>query len=1475
MTTVNTNGLRHIGWIYLSISKLANSFDANVSTNKPIIIIRTQHILMSPLTQSDLSQLDTRIANLVRHSLLISTRTPRALPFAARTALGLGFATACTSALIATQRELLITLSRADYEGRLARLTYKDTCADPTTSPEALLHRNITKLARFGIYVHSADELLLARALSAMRRHNPLLATTPNLTARFDEVRSTCTAHANYSVLSKLATQLRNALQPTSSLQRNQRVASALRDAITSARTAAANDWTHTCTSYGLPHPCHCPEEELSYDDSCPTADKRFLLLFRQHSPESREFLQQWSSAPRLNCVVATDGGDLGASCIVVLPADTTGATIDPMDCPVVPRIIFSKKLTEAARLGNTPTTCFETEFRGAFTDVHLRQFVALGPSVLDNQSVLDFVSSPIALDIRTLVAQGRSALHRPMQVAKTLMRDSDHLDVLLTLDRAQLNCALERRFYSDIPLHQRPLRNPVQVFAPRPELHCYVKIKSHQTLPLPPEGPSPCYLMYHANAAADTAATAGTEDARLNPVPPISIPPFRGPFFILHKEEMVTGKLSQYIKLQLHADCDTNLRDTVARREFALIPCCSEHIHPTAQNLLMHSTGRVPFFPVAEELVDNHTSIFMTNAQSMALSHALQLGPSWHNILRESRNPLSFPTDPEELDDGATPLADCCPFCLPLRRLGNSHHYRSLECSNAEVKAAVHHVYAETEKCLLSYAPLHLWAQFSKSPPPARDEQINIELTTTYPILSRTGWLLRTNLADPELSLAEVLQNLHCTTWHLGMLGCSVPKTLCYHNRPAGLDPEQVLWIELVKNTALTALRLKVNALLREAAKSLSVENEPADSPCSSTTESKHCSYPECIRRGPIAAHGLCKFHKSRQQAYALASSLARTLPRALSEIRAFGLLTATNIRSAFLSPSATGGCFGAIVTQHAAALKSSSNTTESVLWAHSSTTVPLALLHQTLTLLHIPFICPKTPDTVTWDMPIQVQANCRCPGSPSKRLSASLGKATLFICRDCRRPRLLTAATTTDTSTCTACLCTLDTSEPHQTCLLCSLRVHSGPQCSSGIAWNKPTRQPPVDWVCPPCRLTLALFYSQPLPPDRGLPVLTLHLLPTTKKRSRRDRATAQGISTLLAVPRICTAPSPATPTPLPPIPPPPPPSAPPSAAAPLSTIAPSRKRPRRPQPLDPPAQTTLPDRPALSTRGTFLPANLLLHGSLSPPVPSPSAMRFLSRLATRDPEEIIARLSMTEPITISLLQRLTQPTTWLCNVAIDAAANLILQDTLTSTARLRCYYFKCAVYTSLANPALTNVPRLHSLAAAGISIFDKDLLFFPVNHSNAHWALIVISIADKEIIYLDSLRRANSPRALAATHLAWNYIAAEAVRLSLPPILPSQWKCVDGQQFAPQQRNGHDCGMFVIQYMRQLSLRAPLLHILQEHMPAHRCVLAAALAQRQLISIALPASTALNGLISLTQDSLDVSPPSRSKTTETSLH
>lgn len=106
-----------------------------------------------------------------------------------------------------------------------------------------------------------------------------------------------------------------------------------------------------------------------------------------------------------------------------------------------------------------------------------------------------------------------------------------------------------------------------------------------------------------------------------------------------------------------------------------------------------------------------------------------------------------------------------------------------------------------------------------------------------------------------------------------------------------------------------------------------------------------------------------------------------------------------------------------------------------------------------------------------------------------------------------------------------------------------------------------------------------------------------------------------------------------------------------------------------------------------------------------------------------------------------------------------------------------------------------------------------FHKSKLFFPINHNNSHWTLLVVFIDKKEIRYYNSL---NSGGLAFMKHI-FHWLQDVVVHLKLKNIEvnESDWKFIDtdDNQDVPKQTNGFDCGMFVINYADYLTDELPL--------------------------------------------------------------
>jgi hypothetical protein len=115
-----------------------------------------------------------------------------------------------------------------------------------------------------------------------------------------------------------------------------------------------------------------------------------------------------------------------------------------------------------------------------------------------------------------------------------------------------------------------------------------------------------------------------------------------------------------------------------------------------------------------------------------------------------------------------------------------------------------------------------------------------------------------------------------------------------------------------------------------------------------------------------------------------------------------------------------------------------------------------------------------------------------------------------------------------------------------------------------------------------------------------------------------------------------------------------------------------------------------------------------------------------------------------------------------------------------------------------------------------AKGVDMFAQDKIFVPINIQNNHWVLVVVYMQEKKIVYYDSFKSSNTR--YVNVILQW---LQDSFREKKNGILDIQeWKRIyetnqNGEQICgqPRQKNGRDCGVFVIMACDYLSDNLPL--------------------------------------------------------------
>ncbi|KAE8669636.1 Ubiquitin-like-specific protease 1A [Hibiscus syriacus] len=179
--------------------------------------------------------------------------------------------------------------------------------------------------------------------------------------------------------------------------------------------------------------------------------------------------------------------------------------------------------------------------------------------------------------------------------------------------------------------------------------------------------------------------------------------------------------------------------------------------------------------------------------------------------------------------------------------------------------------------------------------------------------------------------------------------------------------------------------------------------------------------------------------------------------------------------------------------------------------------------------------------------------------------------------------------------------------------------------------------------------------------------------------------------------------------------------------------------------------------------------------------------------------------------------------KPDKWLNDEVINLYLELLKERENREPKKfLKCHFFNTFFYKKLVNPEsgynYKAVKRCTSQRKLGYCLFDCDKIFVPI-HKDVHWCLAVINKKYQKFQYLDSLRGRDAEvlNALA------NYFVEEVRDKSGVDIDVSSWE----QEYVedlPTQKNGFDCGMFMLKYIDFYS-RGLSLCFDQKHMPDFR--------------------------------------------------
>lgn len=203
---------------------------------------------------------------------------------------------------------------------------------------------------------------------------------------------------------------------------------------------------------------------------------------------------------------------------------------------------------------------------------------------------------------------------------------------------------------------------------------------------------------------------------------------------------------------------------------------------------------------------------------------------------------------------------------------------------------------------------------------------------------------------------------------------------------------------------------------------------------------------------------------------------------------------------------------------------------------------------------------------------------------------------------------------------------------------------------------------------------------------------------------------------------------------------------------------------------------------------------------------------------------------------PIRVTSMQRL-MPGKWLDDEIINAYM-MMLNDRDQRLCRQipsrRCTrFFNTFFYSKLMEGGVYDYTRVRRWTKR-VDVFACEKLVIPINLSNTHWILVVIYVQAKEMHLMDSMGPQNRSSYLDNVG-RWLGDEYRVRKKNGKELDVGGWKKVFRED-VPLQRNGFDCGMFVITAADYLADNLPLEYT-QEDMPLNRLKVGSALLKGRL--------------------------------------
>jgi len=207
--------------------------------------------------------------------------------------------------------------------------------------------------------------------------------------------------------------------------------------------------------------------------------------------------------------------------------------------------------------------------------------------------------------------------------------------------------------------------------------------------------------------------------------------------------------------------------------------------------------------------------------------------------------------------------------------------------------------------------------------------------------------------------------------------------------------------------------------------------------------------------------------------------------------------------------------------------------------------------------------------------------------------------------------------------------------------------------------------------------------------------------------------------------------------------------------------------------------------------------------LQASLMRPLTSEEEELYREAM-TGDPEEVLFKRYNADMKREHF--RCLLPQTWLNDEVINQYLALLRKRSLDRETLPKCYFHLTHMYSQLTQCGYdySRVKNWTKRGTRKCDIFEMDMVFFPRNIGNSHWAMCVAFMKEHRIEYYDSM----GGRGTDCMEHVRSYLADEFEAKKGGDLDADAWVLESKSSSCPQQDNCNDCGVFLSQFCNFIS-------------------------------------------------------------------